>query len=176
MQASASQFVGEGHCHLAEDSLFPQPCFQFLYPLFFNAQKLIMLHIRKCYEVFRPIVIFDAIQMMGCPAFRQWFVVCQFPIENMFAHVAGFFSSWMLRLPYIDVALLVSPSPSPITRMRLTHLRYRSLATPPFKLHGTASTPSSFWINWLATIKASISSSTHAPIVSYYGLAMQGVQ
>lgn len=156
--------------------MFPQPCFQFLYPLFFNAQKMIMLHIRKCYEVFRPIVIFDAIQMMRCPAFRQWFVVCLLPNKDVLAYVASLSCPWMLRLPYIDVALLVSSSPSPITRMRLTHLRFRSLTIPPFELHGTASTPSSFWINWLAAIKASISSSTHAPIVSYYSSPMQGVQ
>lgn len=169
-------FVETGHCQLAEDSLFPQPCFQFLYPLLFGREDTVMFLTRQGYKVFWSIIIFDTIQMVNYPAFRQLFAICLLPNKDVLAYIASRLSSWMLRLPYIDITLLVNSAPSPITRMRPTHLRCRSIAIPPFELHSAASTSSRFWVNWLATIKASISSSAHTPIVSYYSSTMQGVQ
>ena len=177
LQSSASRFVEKGCCQLAEDSLFLKGCFQFLDSLFFSREDMVMPNTSQGHQVFRSVVIFDSIQMMYYPAIRQSFVVCHFPIKNMFAHIASFFSPRMFRLINIDIALLVGAASLPI-RAILTCAKFSSFGTVyfPVKFHLTTFTASRFWVNWLTTIKASISSSAHAPIVSYYSLTMQGVQ
>ncbi len=178
----APLFVEKGHCQLAEDSLFLKACFQHLDSLFFGREDMVMPNTRQGHQVFRSVVIFDAIQMMYYPAFRQCFVVCHFPIENMLTHIASFLSSWMVRLQHINIPLLVNSASFPIRMLSSsTHTAGTVTAIPPLEFESATPAASRFSVDGLATIDTSFpilleQLFLHIPIVSRYRLTMQGVQ
>jgi len=87
---------------------------KFLNTLCLSFKNKIMFFIRKSLQILRTIIIFNSIQMMNNPTFRQWFTISFFPNKYVFKNIT-FYSSWMIRLVNMNIttrSFVFTPFPS----------------------------------------------------------------
>jgi len=84
--------------------------FKFLNALCFCLKNKVMLLIRQGYQVARVIVVFDTVQMVNYPPFREWFTINLLPDVNVLQNEAMPICSGMVRYEdkYISACRLIS--------------------------------------------------------------------
>lgn len=76
--------------------LIIKQCFKFLNAFSFSSKDKIVLSIRQGYEVLYSVVMFNSIEMMNYPTFRQWLTIGLFPYKQMLSDMI-IKCSWMSR-------------------------------------------------------------------------------
>ena len=88
-------------------------CFQFLDTLGFSLKHKVMFPIREANQITRAVIVFNSIEMMNNPAFRQWFAMSFFPDNDMLPNKSVSVGSDMFRFSYKNIptfSYLNSPS------------------------------------------------------------------
>jgi len=79
--------------------------FQFLNTLLQSFKKKVMFSFGQGYQVARAVVIFNAIKVMDCPTFRNWFAVSFFPDQDMLSNITITIGSRMVGRSYQNISL-----------------------------------------------------------------------
>lgn len=98
-------------------------CFEFLNAFRFSLQYTSMCSIGKRLKINRAIIIFNPIQMMDYPTFRQRIVMCLFPYKDMLQDITISLCSRMIPILYKHVAIFIltlSPLPVMVLLSQLT--------------------------------------------------------
>lgn len=143
-------------------------CLKLLYSFCLSLKHGTMLSIRQCYQITRSVIVFDSIQVMNEPTFRQCSIIGSLPNHNMFLNMPSISSAWMFRHinTYIPpVTFCATTFPEGRVFSSIFGIFFSYIWAFPSLYCSTSPTSNSIVATWLATVNArllmSLLPSTH---------------